>query len=434
MPSRSPSLSVPLPFFLAAPLGLAAGGLLLARADGDILVAINAPRTLAVTHTVVLGWLTTSIMGAIYQLGPAVFGGRLVSERLAHIQLITHVVALTTFVVALYSWNLALMGTAGVGLVLSFALFLWNAVPAVWGGSSAGLPRVYLRYSMIFLAGTILLGLTWLMALQHLWFPITAGRLSAHAHIGMVGWLSLTLMGASYQLIPMFSVIRTGRNRLGRLALALTIIGLLVFALLIFTDPREGVRIVAALGLSAGPCLWAWSILGMLRRRSRRRLDIQGRATMVSLGFLALTIVLGLGTASGTPFTSGDQPARWPLAYAVAGLGGWLGCTLIGNSYKIVPFLVWFHRYAGLVGRLPVPLMTEMYSEKAATLVLAGHAAATLCVVAGALFGMMDLIRLGALALFVVATVHATTLALTLVARPASATIAATPTNPGGTP
>jgi len=78
VPGRGPALGLVAPFFLAAPAGLAAAGLLLATSNGDTFLAINAPRTVAVTHAAVIGWLSMTIFGAVYQLGPAVLGGRLI--------------------------------------------------------------------------------------------------------------------------------------------------------------------------------------------------------------------------------------------------------------------------------------------------------------------------------------------------------------------
>ena len=78
---ESPPLGVIMPFFVVAPLGLAAAGLMLLLAGHDAFLAVNVPRVVAATHAAVLGWLTLTIMGAIYQLGPAVFGGRLISLR-----------------------------------------------------------------------------------------------------------------------------------------------------------------------------------------------------------------------------------------------------------------------------------------------------------------------------------------------------------------
>ncbi|MCK9520177.1 MAG: hypothetical protein M0R74_14310, partial [Dehalococcoidia bacterium] len=63
-PTRSPALSLVAPFFMAAPLALVVAGLLLATSGPAIFVAINEPRTVAITHATVIGWLTTSIMGA----------------------------------------------------------------------------------------------------------------------------------------------------------------------------------------------------------------------------------------------------------------------------------------------------------------------------------------------------------------------------------
>ena len=71
-PKESPPLGLVAPFFVTAPLGLVGAGILLLLAGDDAFLAVNAPRLVAATHAAVLGWLTLSIMGAIYQLGPAV--------------------------------------------------------------------------------------------------------------------------------------------------------------------------------------------------------------------------------------------------------------------------------------------------------------------------------------------------------------------------
>jgi len=51
--------------------------------------------------------------------------------------------------------------------------------------------------------------------------------------------------------------------------------------------------------------------------------------------------------------------------------GMWLLFTFFiflinGHLYKIVPFLVWFHRYSDKVGKEKVPMLHEMYPKKQA--------------------------------------------------------------------
>ena len=416
------------PFFLAAPLGLMAAGALLVATGHDSFVAINLGRNVAITHALVIGWVTTTVMGASYQLGPVVIGGNLWSERLARVQFLLHVGAVVSFVWGLALWDTMVMGFAGSALVLSFLLYVVNVGHSVWSGRAWTLTRAYLAASLTLLVVAFTLGITWVGALQpsHLWFPITLGRLSAHAHLGLVGWLGLTVMGVSYQLAPMFNVVTEARPRWGWHALAITSGALVLFAAVIALDPPAWARPPLAAALAVGPLVWGADQLRLMRHRSRRRLDVQGRAVFLSLGFLVLTVALGLGASFGSPLTRDDEPARWLLAYGAAGIVGWMGTTLIGNSYKILPFLLWYHRYRARVGREPVPMVNDLYKDSVATATLVLNGLTALMLVVASLTGSVELLRAGGAVAVVVGIVHVTTMAAMFLPkkarRPASAT------------
>ena len=409
--ASSPPLGLVAPFLLAAPLGLLMAGLLLATAGSSSLAAINVPRNVAATHAAIVGGLTTAIMGAVYQLGPAVLGGRLVSVRLARAQFAVHAVSVTGFVWSLLAWNVGFMSAAAIGVLVSFVMFLMNAVPAVGVRHPNTVTRAYLSASLLMLVVTASFGITWVGTLQHLWFPVTMGRLAGHAQMGLLGWLALTLMGVSYQLVPMFNVVQKRQARLAWAALGLTVTAALAGGLLLMTDPGRGPRMVIAVGMALGPALWGFDTLKLMLARSRRTLDVQGRATFLSLGFLAAAIVLGLVVASGGPLREGGHAARWQLAYGIAGVGGWAGLTLVGNSYKILPFLVWYHRYRFLAGRAAVPMISDIYNDRWATGVLAGYALGVALMAIGAGSAQLLLLRGGGAVLALSAVGHSLTLA-----------------------
>ena len=428
--ARSPALGLIAPFFLAAPLALILAGVLIVTANGDSFIAVNLPRNVAITHAIVIGWLTTSIMGATYQLAPVVMGGGLCSLKLVRVQQVLHLVSVPLFVWSLLRWDVVWMGGAGALLYLSLLLYVLNIAVALHRGTTWSLPRGFVAASTAFLAANMTLGITYLGTLQpeHVWFGITLGRVSAHAHLGLAGWLALTVMGVGYQLVPMFNVINHAKPRFGWPVLAITAVATVVSTAVLFMDPPAAVRPLLAVLLGAGPALWALDQLLMMRRRTRRRVDIQGRATWLSIGFLGLAIVLGFGASLGTPFTTGDEPARWLLAYAAAGLLGWFGSTLVGNSYKILSFLIWYHRYRPLVGRQPVPVATGIYSERAATTVLLGNGLGTLVLVAACLAGSLDLLRAGGAVVAGVGTAHVLSLTFMLLPRKASRPVAVSST------
>ncbi len=417
-PRDGPGITVVAPFFVVAPIGLVAAGLLLATAGEDVLLAVNTPQLVAVTHATVLGWLTLSIMGAVYQLGPAVFGGRLVSKRLVGIQFVVHVASVTTFIAAVQAWNVPLMGVAAIGVVTSLVLFLVNALPASRWFHTASLPQLYVSVAILFLGATAVMGITFVGALEHLWFPITQGRLSGHAHLGLVGWLALMLMGVSYQLTPMFHVAPRAVPRFGRLALVFTSLATITAFVGFSMDPDVPVRVVLAVFLSTGPILWMLDTVHMLRKRSRRHMDIHGHALVASMVFLSCTIVIGMLSATGTRFAPSGEPARLLLAYGTLGIGGWAGTLLIGNSAKIVPFLVWNSRYRALAGLTPVPGVADLSYAGLAHTTLVTLSSAVVVIAAGALLGELVLIRAGGLLLAASGACHCATLLAIIFMRP----------------
>jgi hypothetical protein len=311
------------------------------------------------------------------------------------------------------------MSIAGAVLVVSLILYLVNACRAVATGQAWSLPRTYLAVSLSMLAAAGALGITYVGTLEHLWFPVTLGRLASHAHLGLVGWLALTLMGVSYQLVPMFNVSTRVVPRFGHSALIITAGATVLFATAMLFDPPMALRVPLAVLLAAGPLLWGVDQWRSLQGRSRRRLDVQGRATFVSLGFLALAAVLGVGAAIGTPFTPDGELARWPLAYGAAAIAGWAGTAVIGNGVKITAFLVWFHRYQPRAGITSVPLLAELYSDRYMTSVLALHTLGTLIAVAAALTGQLAVFQAGAALLAVAGLANFAGLAAVFIPRQA---------------
>ncbi|MCC6419909.1 MAG: hypothetical protein IT429_16870 [Gemmataceae bacterium] len=405
-PANSPPFAVVAPFLLAAPAFLVVGGLLLAAAGGDTFMAINATRSVAITHAFVLGWVTTAMMGVLYQMSPVVISGTPLSFALARVQMVLHIGGVALFIHALSRWGTGEMALAGSLVALSLLLFAVNAGAAVWRAPDWNIPRIGLALALLSLLAAATLGVTWVFALQQLWFPITLGRLSAHAHLGLIGWLGLTLMALAYQLVSMFNVVKHAHPRAARVVLTGTAAAVAVLALGLSLDVGAPVRVVLGAAAAVGPLLWAFDLFRLLRARSRGRMDIQGHSTIVSLAFLVLAVALGLGTAAGHPLMSSTETARWPLAYAAAGLLGWMGTALVGNSFKVMPFLVWYHRYRPRVGRQPVPTVDDIYSSAAAHAVLLGLGGAALMGVFAALVGSLPLLHATGLVVAAVGVLH----------------------------
>ncbi len=83
---------------------------------------------------------------------------------------------------------------------------------------------------------------------------------------------------------------------------------------------------------------------GLFDRRTMRDPALQ--AVGLSLAFLSL------GEGLGTYALFGHQPRQWVAALLAYGLG-WLGLSFMGFGQKLLPFLIWLHRYAHGKGKSP---------------------------------------------------------------------------------
>jgi hypothetical protein len=98
---------------------------------------------------------------------------------------------------------------------------------------------------------------------------------------------------------------------------------------------------------------------------------------------------------------------------------GWAGLVAHGMLSRIVPFLVWFHRFSSLVGSVPVPTMRQLLPDGRIRLALALHGAAVAVGLAAILAGWAPLARLSGALLMAAAVMLLANLAHALKQRPA---------------
>ncbi len=81
---------------------------------------------IAATHLFVLGWITTIVMGAMYQLVPVALETKLYSERLARWQFMFHLVGFSGMVWMFWTWDMKHVGHFGWVLAVGVGLFVYN--------------------------------------------------------------------------------------------------------------------------------------------------------------------------------------------------------------------------------------------------------------------------------------------------------------------
>lgn len=390
----APPFRLPGEHFAAALAFLVLGAVGLVVLAGEIAGgAYPSLRVIALTHFFTLGWITTSIMGALYQLMPSVLGRPVRSVGLAHVSFGLHAIGLPLFAGSLLAGRLAPMVAGAVTMAAGLVLFLAN----LWATLAAACRRRDLTWwallgASVFLAFTLVAGVV--LAGNLRWGYLGAERflaLGVHLHVALGGWVLLVMVGVAHRLLPMFLLSHGVGDRLMRAAAALVAGGAGTLMLGHHGPPLLARWLPAVLLASGLVCFLAQAAL-LYRRRLRRALDPGLRLAALALG------MLGVGLALGGPVVLGAGDARLATAYILAVIGG-MSLFVAGHYYKIVPFLVWHHRFAGRgagarAGSSVAELLDTGRAKRATSLLVLGVAG----LAAGVLLGQAAVVRLAALA------------------------------------
>lgn len=341
---QTPPLSVPLRYFLTAPVFAIAAALVLLLGGPDVVAGRWHPATLALTHLLTLGFMAMVMMGAAQQLLPVLAGSPvarpLAVSRTVHVLLTAGTLAL---VAGLWTGGELWLYTALVLLALLVLAFVGAAGLALVRAPSVHATVRGMALSVLALAVTGLLGLH--LAAGHAvpGLPLARHLTDIHLAWGLVGWVGLLVIGVAYQVVPMFQITPDYPRPLTRFLAPAIFAGLVLWsvgAVLQGQGRAAGawLAVPSAAVVAAGLLAFAIATLWLQHRRRRRLPD-------VTLDFWRLGMV---SLAAAVPLWA---VMAWSpgLAYSLAvPLGtvmllGFALSVINGMLYKIVPFLVWLH-------------------------------------------------------------------------------------------
>ncbi len=340
---------------------------------------------IATTHLFVLGWITSIVMGAMYQLVPVALETRLYSERLARWQFVFHLIGFSGMVWMFWRWDLKQVGHFGSILTFGVGLFIYNIART--------LLRVP-RWNVIATAVTSALG--WLLVAVLAGLALAAGKCSyespsavassgavgalvhglravatvvtrfdqisamhAHAHLGALGVFIMLIVGISYKLVPMFTLSEVQNQLRAQASVILLNVGLVGSFLTVLL--RSALKLVFALTIVSALALFCLEMNAILRARKRRALDWGLKHFLTAMSLLMPLSVLALVLSwPRLPLTT--VAGRLENFYGFLAFLGVVSFAIIGMLYKIIPFLVWYASYSGQIGLSKVPSLADLYS------------------------------------------------------------------------
>lgn len=378
--ARAPPFRIPGQHFAAALAFFVSGAIVLTwRAPALAAGAFTDRWLVAGVHLLTLGWISTSIMGALYQLLPVALGASIRWRWLTHLTFYAWTAAVVAFVAGLGAGVGALTLTGGGLLGAAILLFTANLWASLRRARRRSLTWWCVAGASGALVGAWVLGLLLAVNLSSdLLGESRMAVLAVHLHLAAGGWVLLTMIGVAHRLLPMFLLSHGAGDGPGKVGAGLVGAGTAGLLLSEHLLPVGVLRPALAL-LAAGATAFLVQAFLHYRRRRRPRLDPGMRLVAAGLVFLGLAVTAG--TAS---LVSAPTDVRLLVAYGVLLIPGGLGLFVAGHYYKIVPFLTWFHRFGPVAAERDVPKVEELFDHRLA------HGAAALLV------GGVGLMALGA--------------------------------------
>ncbi|HEY8368457.1 MAG TPA: hypothetical protein VIM86_04005 [Thermodesulfobacteriota bacterium] len=368
-----PPSSLPGIHFAAAfgALVVGAAGLVWAAPDLAVGAYLSFP-VIGVVHLFTLGFVTTSIMGVLYQFLPIGLGVGIRSERLAYQTFGLFAPGVLLFVLgtvlvrhALLRAGVALVAVAVLAFVLNLAATLARTENrnVTWWGLAVGAAN---------LVAVLVLGL--LLAANLGTGSLGAARLgagAAHAHLALLGFVMPVVVGVGHKLLPMFLVAPGVDRRPAAAALVLLGAGAPLLAAGLGLGVRAAALAGAGLALAG---LLAFVLQAALYFRRRRLPALDPAMRLAAFGVTSLALAAALAPAV---LVRGPRAPGLVTAYGLLGLLG-LCLFVVGHYYRIVPHFVWRQRYLSRRGEAPMPrpddLLSRRRAEVAAVLLAAGLA------------------------------------------------------------
>jgi hypothetical protein len=369
----NPPLSLPLRYFLTAPLFAALAAGLLAWHGEAALLTRWSPLTLALTHLMVLGCLSMTMIGALLQMLPVVAG--ITVPHVGRVGATVHLgLSAGTLLLAYAFWSglPTLFALAMATLLASLLLFLGACTVGMWrphaNGSGAVVAGIRLALTALVLTATlggILAGaFAWPDAAQLPLMRLT----DLHAMWGLLGWVGLLVIAVAFQVVPMFMLTEPYPSFLTG-SYTTWLFMLLVAASLSSGLPGAGLLFhqLCLILLAAGYALFAGVTLYLLARRKRPQADPTTLYWRVAMGSVVAALVLWLSPEAQVTNAK-------PLALGVLLIAGFALSAINGMLYKIVPFLAWYHLQEEMAasGR-KLPAVNKVIAEGRAKWQLAAH-------------------------------------------------------------
>ena len=404
--TKNTSYKVVLPFYLYAGISLLAATLLLVFSAPAFLQHYFHPHTLAITHSMALGWGTMMILGASHQLVPVLIESKLYSNTLAYLSFVFAAVGIPLLIIGFYQFDFGWPAQSGAILInVAILCYFINIGVSMARSKNENVHAVFVFTGTLWLMITIGVGL---FLVYNFTYNILSKDslyyLSLHAHLGIVGWFLLLVIGVGSRLIPLFLISKYDNRKMLWWIYYLVNFALISF-IFFFLYIRIGwLYLVPLFSIALAIILFAKYCNNAYHERLRKKVDNQVKISLLSVFMIALPLISLLAIILLLLFSS--ENIHLVVTYGFCIFFGWITAIIFGMTFKTLPFIVWnkvYHSKAGL-GKTPNP--KELFSDKIFIVMAVAYLCGFVLFATGILIGNEIILKTAAILLLVSAILY----------------------------
>jgi len=356
--------------------------------------------TLVSAHIVLmfLGWVTMTIMGAMSKMVPTMTGRDLHSEDWGDItywfmnigiigysiMLVLEGLDLQLYWVSLPLFYANISFVFVSFIVVGSMIFAFNLYKTIGFKTQKpsdpiiGLSLNFYRVSTAYFVLSIIIAVLAIFGLTtDIFSPLRFADVLWVAPFTTLGWITMTIMGSMYNLLPMFTISKVPNLQLAKFQFWTMNIGVVftgVASLLgakriifegVAVSPLSVLQTVGVAFAGVGAVLFLYIMALTIITRKTRELNLSVKFYIAALFYFALTVSLGvwLKTKPGYLFSEGTTII---MAHGLLSTIGFVTLTIMGSMYSFLP--MWGVAELQAKSKKVPSVLTEMYNEKLARL------------------------------------------------------------------
>lgn len=304
-------------------------------------------KVIFLVHMFFLGFVLNTMFGAMYQLIPVALEKPIFSIFLAKFQFFIYEPGVILMLLGFYDNNIYCLTIGSFLVFMSILTFIFNFFMSLKTLKPSNIAAKFLIVSNIMLLFGAVIGLTMVLNMMFSFMPMDyLSLVFMHVIFMVFGFVFMSIMGLSNVLLPMFSLAHKYNDKFINMSFYVSLIGVFGFEVL-FKFYIAKIFFLAF--IFTGVCLYLIQVYDIYIHKPKGRDDLYIKGMFYSNVFIIFSFMAMLYS---------------PIMFAIILTLGFFQMFILSNLYKIVPFLIWFHRFSPLVGKRKVPMLSEMMPGK----------------------------------------------------------------------